>query len=437
MPVFKIPRQTDLALVRAAASIRDDLKVLGISLQIQLLTFEAGGTQVDLPDHEPEKAPALEFILSEGSEIVPWLHLKINNQIVLQLRRHLNLITDEVTVAQDQSGINQIPADRRPKVIPRLIASARKHFRAADSEASFSGGSDSEWNRYRDSQQVILNSLEQTQRTIVESFTRKSLELETTAQTRLDERQSKLEERYNALEKELSAQYQLKNDALVAREAAIDAREKNFNTKEARYVARSQQQNQIDQIKSWLEGWSLTEGTRSKRHVVAAAYCVGAFVTGILAVWFSYQSMEILRVSEADLSKIAWWQWALLSLKSLLPLAAFITFVIYFIRWSSEWARQHADEEFRNRTRVLDIGRSAWLLEAVRDAQDNQKELPGELLKELTRNLFAYAPFADTSDLHPQAITDLIMQGLSSLRVKTPDGTEVAATRRRKGLIGG
>lgn len=78
---------------------------------------------------------------------------------------------------------------------------------------------------------------------------------------------------------------------------------------------------------------------------------------------------------------------------------------------------------------MLDIGRSAWLLEAVRDAQDNQKELSPELLKELSRNLFAYSAPADVSDLHPQAVTDLIMQGLASLRVKTPDGTEVEAKR--------
>jgi hypothetical protein len=134
-------------------------------------------------------------------------------------------------------------------------------------------------------------------------------------------------------------------------------------------------------------------------------------------------------VAATDLSKVAWWQWVLLTLRPLLALAACITFIIYFIRWSSAWARQHADEEFRNRARVLDIGRTAWLLEAVRDAQDHNKELPPELLKELSRNLFAYAPSTSDSELRPHAVTDLIMQGLASLRVKTADGTEVEAKR--------
>jgi hypothetical protein len=246
-----------------------------------------------------------------------------------------------------------------------------------------------------------------------------------------------LEAKQRVTQEQLLQEHKAKLDALALREATIEDREKRFNTKEARYVARSEQQSQIEQIKGWLEKWSLTKETRAKRYVVAAAYVVGALVTGAFAVRFSEQSMGVLQAAEADLSKIAWWEWIFLSMRSLLPLAACITFIIYFIRWSSEWARQHAEEEFRNRTRVLDIGRSAWLLEAVRDAQDNDRELPPELLAELSRNLFTYVSPIDPSDLHPHAVTDLIMQGLSSLRVKTPDGTEVAATRRRRPIIGG
>lgn len=94
----------------------------------------------------------------------------------------------------------------------------------------------------------------------------------------------------------------------------------------------------------------------------------------------------------------------------------------------ADWAKQHADEEFRNRARILDIGRTAWLLEAVRDAPDNGKELPADLVKELSRNLFTYSA-TEVSDLHPQAVSDLLMQGLNSLRVKGPDGSEIEAKR--------
>ena len=94
--------------------------------------------------------------------------------------------------------------------------------------------------------------------------------------------------------------------------------------------------------------------------------------------------------------------------------------------------RQHADEEFRNRARVLDIGRAAWLLEAVRDAQDNNKELPPDLVKELSRNLFTFSAGSDANELYPEAISEVLMQGLSSIRVKSHDGTEIEAKRGKE-----
>src|SRR5205823_2225160 len=129
---------------------------------------------------------------------------------------------------------------------------------------------------------------------------------------------------------------------------------------------------------------------------------------------------------------LQWWQWLLLSMKSILPFAACTTFIIYLIRWNSSWARQHAEEEFRNRARALDIGRATWLLEAVRDAQDHNKELPADLLKELAKNLFSAPIISDATDTGPQALTDLLWQGLSSIRVKSHDGTEIEAKRESK-----
>jgi hypothetical protein len=228
----------------------------------------------------------------------------------------------------------------------------------------------------------------------------------------------------------LTAEHDQKLKAIEEREAIVKKSQETFNTKEGRYVARQEQQKQIEQIKGWLEGWSLTTGTTKKQRFVTNIYVFAAVIMLGITIWFSTESFNLLKGN--DVTKLAWWQWALLSLKSIVPLAAFTTFIIYLIRWASVWSRQHAEEEFRNRARILDIGRCAWLLEAVRDAQDNQKELPADLLKELSRNLFNPATATDGADLYPDAISDLLMQGLSSLRVKTHDGTEVEATRGKK-----
>ncbi|HXW30198.1 MAG TPA: hypothetical protein VEK55_12615 [Xanthobacteraceae bacterium] len=424
---FKIPKQTDRAIIRALDTIRADLKPL-MAFTIEVQSHDAGQS-VQLPDANPDKLESIKFILDKDAQIMPLFHLKASSHAAIRVQRVPDQITDNLITLSDQAVINQFPQDRRSQIIVTLVSSACQYLKTADVDASLSGGSDSAWTRYRDSQQAILSSLEQTQRAILEDFTRKALELETSNKSRLEVREAELQQHFSQMQHTLTEEHQARLKKIEDREAEIVKREKSFNTKEARYVARQEQQNQIEEIKRWLEGWSLTRGTRSKRYVVSALYAVGVIATLVLTLLFSYQTIEVFRIAAIDLSKVSWWQWLLLSFRPLLSLAAFITFLIYFIRWSSAWARQHADEEFRNRARVLDIGRSAWLLEAVRDAQENQKELPSDLVKELSRNLFAYTPSAGEGDLHPEAISEILMQGLNSLRVKAPDGTEVEAKR--------
>lgn len=426
MPTFQIPKQTDRSLIAALQAILDDLEEFKKDFLIRVRTVDGpGGQDLHLPNDE--KDPVLAQVLAAESELMPHFYLRGHGKhIALHIARKPTFI-DEVQVAQDQNWINAVPERHRGLLTIKLVASAQKHLRAVSFDGTTSGTSDSAWSHYRHAQEAILHGLQQTQRTILEEFTRKSLEMEADSKARLQTREAELQKHYETLQEQLNQKFISDSERVAIRETEIEEREKRFNTREARYVARAEQQKQIEDIKGWLQDWSLTKGTRAKRYVVIAAYSIGALFTAILTVWFSSETMAIIESSKGQLS---WWQWLLLALKSIFPLAAFITLVIAFIRWSTDWAKQHADEEFRNRARVLDIGRTAWLLEAVRDAQDSNKELPPELLKELSRNLFAYSPATDNSDLHPQAISDMIMHGLNSLRVKTPDGSEIEAKRK-------
>jgi hypothetical protein len=218
--------------------------------------------------------------------------------------------------------------------------------------------------------------------------------------------------------------------SFATEEKALTDRLAAFETKEAHYVARQKQGEQLKQVQEWLVKWNLTTGTTEKRRPIAVAYISAIIGTGLLTFYSVHHSYTLLQTA-ADLSKLMWWHWVALMAKAFFPLATCVTFIIYFIRWSSAWARQHADEEFRNRALLIDIGRSGWLIEAVRDAQQRNAEVPAALLTELSRNLFSYSASPD-ADVHPQAISDVLLQGLTSLRVKSPDGSEVEASRTKK-----
>ena len=427
---FRIPKQNDDSLLRALVAIRDGMAEIA-ELTIRV-TPHANASHVDLPGTGDAPFAPIEYVLAEASELMPNLQLfdrQRGGHVALTINRQSTEITDLATVHWSDWGRTLPPPQQSPAYV-KLMALARKHLRAPDVEANLSAGGSNAWDRYRDSQQVILNSLEETGKTLLVEFNRRSMEAEAKAKARYEQLEVELREKLKSQEDGLTTAHTQQMTALDGREAELKKRSESFNTKEARYVARQEQQKQLDQIQKWLEGWSLTKGTTSKRWPVAIGYVCSLVATGLLTLWFSSQNMEILK--SKNLTDVAWWQWALLSIKSILPLVAFTTFLVYFIRWSSSWARQHSEEEFRNRARVLDIGRSMWLLEAVRDAQDNQKELPPDLVKELSRNLFTHSTSPESGDLHPQAISEMMMQGLSSIRVKSSDGSEVEATRGKK-----
>jgi len=427
---FHIPKQTDAELLKALEAIRNDLADLR-PLVIEVQTYEPGGPTVPLTGDGVESTESVKDIVALASQIMPILRLRdqpAGNRSALLVRRDTANITDFVKTPEVDDWPNQLPDKTRGAIIVRLIASARKHLRAPETEAALQGGQETAWSRYRDSQVEILNSLEQTQKTIATEYARNVVETQNEFERRYNDRASILAEETKQLQKTLTEQHDARLADLDQREQAIKARETSFNTKEARYVARQEQKNQITQVEKWLEGWSLTSGTRSKRWTTNVLYTAGIAVCLGVSVWLNYENYSIITSHSFQLQ---WWQWALLAVRSLGPFAAFLTFLIYFIRWSASWARQHSEEEFRNRARILDIGRTSWLLEAVRDAQDNKTELPPELLKELSRNLFVYNSPLEAGDIDPQSISDLILHGLSSLRVKTPDGTELEAKRGR------
>jgi hypothetical protein len=408
-------------LLTALGLIRDQLEGLS-GMFIRVYPHE-GVPQIDIQAPDPAKAQAIEYVTSQHSEIMPTLFLIHSTggrqPTALFIHRQPGKIMDEVTVNWTEWAAN-LPESVRSQVFVKAMALARKHLRAIDAEASLSGGTDSAWTQYRDAQQAILSSLEETSKSVLVQTNRRLLEAEATATAKYAQLERALTEKFDSEKGRLATEHADRMKLINDREEAMKQREQSFNTKEARYVARQGQQKQIEDITKWLSGWNLTKGTTKKWWMVTGFYGLALLLTGILTFWFSAQSFQILK-SAPDLTKIAWWQWLVLSMKSILPLAAFITFLVYLIRWSSVWARQHAEEEFRNRARVLDIGRSAWLLEAVRDAHDNKSELPPELFKELSKNLFTYSAGPDASNLYPEAIGEILAQVLSSIRIKSKD----------------
>lgn len=418
---IQIPKQSDATLVASFSEICSGLNPGG-DFYLKVTPHPNAPAQLDVEMRGATAFTPIKYILDEDSEIIPFYQLYDRSQtghLVLELRRTTE-ITDVVQLHWVQWG-NIVGSAKFVK----LMALVRKHLRAASVSATLDAKGEGV-DRYIDSQRVLLSSLEETAKTVLVDANRHRMALENELRTRYERLEEQLRTEHKEAEAKFAEERSRQTKILEEREATIKKREESFETKEARYVARAEQEKQIEQIKSWLEKWSLTEATQKKRWPVVAAGGIGAAVAASFTYLFSQQSVLVLQGK--NLAEISWWQWGLLMLKPALAFIALTTVVIYFIRWTSAWAAQHADEEFRNRARVLDIGRSKWILEAVRDAQDNNKEFPPELMKELSRNLFAGTESLRDSGESKHSGRDL---GLGLLRLKTSDGTELEAKRAR------
>jgi hypothetical protein len=426
---FRIPKLNDRELANALAHVRDRLhSQIELSLAVRVPITGA----INVPEKKPEQNKQLKYIFDLNSNIADAVSLNApTNQPALQVTRKPDEATDLATIPDDWLRQHGQPyQEKLPQIFANLLASARSELKAPELEATLKGAEDSAWNQYRDAQLAVTNSLQQATETLLIKASEKNAELDKDRAKRFEKLEVELRDQLQHERDKFRQEQEAKDVEHAERIKSFAEREAAFNTKEAGYVARQKQDEQIKQVKTWLENWNLTKGTTEKRRPIAYAYVTGIALSGLFAAYSIYHNYDLLKSAD-DIAKLLWWQWVAIALKATVPLAVFTTFLIYFIRWSSAWARQHAEEEFRNRSLLIDIGRSSWLLEAVRDAQARDKEIPVDLLHELSRNLYAYTSPPDT-EIHPQAISDTLLHGLSSLRVKAPDGSEVEASRSKR-----
>jgi hypothetical protein len=178
----------------------------------------------------------------------------------------------------------------------------------------------------------VLNSLQQTAEQIIVDVANKNAEIDKLRSERFEKLESQLRETLSAEREKLQLAHDGRMAEIEKREKAHADKEADFQTKEARYVSRQKQDEQIKQIQAWLENWGLTKGTSRKRWPITVAYVVALLVTGGLTAYAASHNYELLKTTD-DLAKLQWWHWCALASKAFFPLAAFTTFMVYFIRW--------------------------------------------------------------------------------------------------------
>jgi hypothetical protein len=219
----------------------------------------------------------------------------------------------------------------------------------------------------------------------------------------------------------LDAEARRRDETLINRESELNRRETEFDNRSSTHARRQIRQDVKKIIAERTASFHLSKDTAQKRlpiHVLflslifsSAALFIAA-LTGYLAVpaslppWFAAIRLTLIT-------------------------AALATSIVFYIRWTDSWFRQHSDEEMRLKRLELDIDRASWVVEmALEWKAERGGDIPVELIERLSRHLFEIEPTARVR--HPsEDLASALLGASSGLSVKFPGGE---AKMDRKGL---
>ena len=220
----------------------------------------------------------------------------------------------------------------------------------------------------------------------------------------------------------LDTKYEERNARLESRELDLNNLRRELDDRSARHARREQSRALQNKISDRSENFTLTQSTQSKRYPVHIIFVALLLLSSAL-IAFSL-SVPVQATEGAEF-------WLGLGR---LPLGAlgFALTAVFYIRWTDQWFRQHANQEFRLQQLALDVDRAGYATEMLLEWQEDKGgEIPAVMVDRLTTGLFTDQTSA-TPVRHPsEDATATLMKAASSIRVDLPGIGELTLTGRQ------
>lgn len=207
------------------------------------------------------------------------------------------------------------------------------------------------------------------------------------------------EESQQEQHKQKLTELERREDEHKRRVEEIDAREN--------MVVRRQLLGQITTLIAGQAEFTLSQSVSEKRKAVRNT-CLLAMAGAFL--WLVVCVAYILSLI-ANKIEPKWYQYTPLSIGA----AFLISTIIYYLRWSDQWAREHAQAEIRNKKLNTDILRASWLAEMFFEGKDKDHLLPDMLLSRFSEGLFVES--SANAPEHPTDQMVELLKKISSVKV--------------------
>jgi hypothetical protein len=397
-------RKTDAELIASFRKIAATQDWGGaVSLHVQLA--QGHGPAINGPFETVIANSALKDLVGLGGALAWRMTLTLHQQSI-QIERPIDRNIDIV-------GLN-FPDQLQPEKLVRLLSVTHAElptYARVESIDRLLGDELAEFYRAREAGLLKLEGLTQ-------NLAHDTAAYRQTLDERLDAKTKELEQGIVTRRDQIESELAVQRETLGKKEEALNEREKKLDDRASRHARRQLRLDLQKVLADRGEKFQLTKGTGGKRiavHVLYSALLV------ILVATLTYE-IGFLGFRYND--------WVANVRVAITFTAIVATFVLY-IRWTDQWFRQHADEEFRLKRMSLDVDRASWVVEtALEWQQQNQSPIPAQLLEQLSRELFAPAS-ASTPVRHPaEDMMAAILSASSGLKINIPGIGEASLNRR-------
>ena len=409
---FRSPTSSDARILIALKNIANELEQDEERCGVRVTVMSNYGNVPEFPLSQVHSQPFAEH--AKEHEGATWDHVSITFE-ALQLHVTLNRDREH---GEDKIHVsyNEDPSD--PVEVSRSLIAIQRQFiplnRAAEIERVL-GPEMAEFYRRREEG---LSRLEALTQKLVKDTHDYRLQLDDEMAEHKQELTASFDEKNRALE----ANHEARTAEFEAREQDLTTRRRELDDRSARHARREQSRALQQKISDRSAKFTLTSETRRKRIPVHV-------ILGSLLLFSGSLTAYSLLVPTTATEGVGFW----LGLGRL-PLGAlgFALTTIFYIRWTDQWFRQHADQEFRLQQLALNVDRAGYAAEMLLEWQEDKGgEMPAVMIDRLTAGLFTDQ--ARTARVrHPsEDMTAGLLKAASGVRLDLPGIGEVRLTGRQ------
>jgi len=262
----------------------------------------------------------------------------------------------------------------------------------------------------------LLTKLERVHAEIVESNEAYRERLE----ERFDQRRRELDDDHQQKIDASQAEYARKHDELAARERELQTRIATLDDRSSTHARRQVREDLKRIVAERTASFHLSKDTVRKRLPVHLLFL------GLILASSSLFAAALLGYLPVPSSLPSWFA----AFRLPLIAVALAASIVFYIRWTDHWFRQHADEEMRLKRLELDIDRATWVVEmALEWKREKGAEIPSELIERLSRNLFEPETFGRPR--HPtEDLASALLGASAGLSLNIPGVAEAKLDRK-------